>query len=92
MKTKVHYADLYDMSDGVNIETKKIDQWIDEIVEKLQAKILSGDKFLAENISSGNTVVCGFAYLQENGNYTFDIYVSKQYKVALISDVHVIAL
>ncbi|MFW5847951.1 MAG: hypothetical protein ACOCVF_03460 [bacterium] len=67
------YVTYFDFSDGKELDLKYKKSFVEQVVERLKEKDVV-------DISSGNFMVVGFKYLNNDGTYTIRIIVSENYK------------
>lgn len=88
-KAKLGYPNLYtDFSDGVGVSNNEIKQFIQKGLEKIKQKMLDDDlKESFFSFATGNTIVFGEIYRQQNKLFNIFISVSKNYIHKTFTDV-----
>jgi serine protease inhibitor len=75
------HTDWYDFSNGVDVSSDRINEWMQECFESIRKEILSKDNQgkASTYIRSGNSTVIVFAYRNEDLTYDIDFIVTKNY-------------
>ena len=68
-----------DWTDGMDVIDGEVQGFIKEGIERMKIEI-GDDKATFFSTSTGNVIVFGEMYRQENGKFTINISVSKNYK------------
>ena len=76
-----HYPEHYtDFNNGLNCSDGEVNDWIKKGLTHLKKEVANGVKNPSFSISTGNTIVWGNAYKQDNGKYTISVHVSRAYE------------
>jgi len=75
------HTDWYDFSNGSDVDSDQINEWMQECFESLRSQILSKDNQgkASTYIRSGNSAVIAFAYQNDDSTYDIDFIVTKNY-------------
>ena len=74
--------DWYDFSGGFEVDNETVNEWMQDCLNSVREEILQGADKASSYIRSGNTMVTLFAYKQEDGTYSLDYSVTRNYMSA----------